>query len=165
MTKAEIVAKISEKLGIEKTEVQNVVEHFMEGIKDSLEKGDNVYLRGFGSFIVKTRAEKTGRNISKNTTITIPAHNIPAFKPAKVFVQSVKTALEKTPPELGADIAERGLVLTGGGALLKGLDRLLAEETGLPVMIAEDPLTCVARGTGRALDLIGRLNSIFAPNP
>ncbi|ATA86330.1 HU family DNA-binding protein [Capnocytophaga gingivalis] len=94
MTKAEIVAKISEKLGIEKTEVQNVVEHFMEGIKDSLEKGDNVYLRGFGSFIVKTRAEKTGRNISKNTTITIPAHNIPAFKPAKVFVQSVKTKVK-----------------------------------------------------------------------
>ena len=86
MTKAEIVAKISEKLGIEKTEVQNVVEHFMEG--------DNVYLRGFGSFIVKTRAEKTGRNISKNTTITIPAHNIPAFKPAKVFVQSVKTKVK-----------------------------------------------------------------------
>ena len=67
MTKAEIVAKISEKLGIEKTEVQNVVEHFMEGIKDSLEKGDNVYLRGFGSFIVKTRAEKTGRNIFFNS--------------------------------------------------------------------------------------------------
>ncbi|EGD33512.1 MULTISPECIES: HU family DNA-binding protein [unclassified Capnocytophaga] len=94
MTKAEIVAKISEKLGIEKTEVQNTVEHFMEEIKASLEKGDNVYLRGFGSFIVKARAEKTGRNISKNTTITIPAHNIPAFKPAKVFVQAVKTKVK-----------------------------------------------------------------------
>ena len=68
MTKAEIVAKISEKLGVDKTEVQNIVEHFMEGIKDSLESGDNVYLRGFGSFIIKARAEKTGRNISKNTT-------------------------------------------------------------------------------------------------
>ena len=62
----------------------------MDEIKGSLEKGDNVYLRGFGSFIIKTRAEKTGRNISKNTTITIPAHNIPSFKPAKVFVQGVK---------------------------------------------------------------------------
>ncbi|EJU34541.1 MULTISPECIES: HU family DNA-binding protein [Capnocytophaga] len=94
MTKAEIVAKISEKLGVEKTEVQNIVEHFMDGIKESLESGDNVYLRGFGSFIIKARAEKTGRNISKNTTITIPAHNIPAFKPAKVFVQSIKTKVK-----------------------------------------------------------------------
>ena len=66
----------------------------MDGIKESLESGDNVYLRGFGSFIIKTRAEKTGRNISKNTTITIPAHNIPAFKPAKVFVQSIKTKVK-----------------------------------------------------------------------
>ena len=73
--------------------------------------------------------------------------------------------MEQTPPELGADIAERGLVLTGGGALLKGFDRLLAEETGLPVTIADDPLTCVARGSGMALDLIGKLNSIFINNP
>ena len=94
MTKAEIVAKISEKLGVEKTEVQNIVEHFMDGIKESLESGDNVYLRGFGSFIIKTRAEKTGRNISKNTTIKIPAHNIPAFKPAKVFVEGVKAKVK-----------------------------------------------------------------------
>jgi DNA-binding protein HU len=90
MTKAEIVAKISDKLGIDKADVQAIVENFMDEIKGSLEKGDNVYLRGFGSFIIKTRAEKTGRNISKNTTITIPAHNIPSFKPAKVFVQGVK---------------------------------------------------------------------------
>ncbi|WP_430906016.1 HU family DNA-binding protein [Maribacter sp. 2-571] len=91
MTKAEIVAKISEKLGMEKGEVQATVETFMEEVKSSLENGDNVYLRGFGSFIIKTRAEKTGRNISKNTTIKIAAHNIPAFKPAKVFVESVKS--------------------------------------------------------------------------
>lgn len=91
MTKADIVAKISEKLGLEKGDVQATVESFMEEVKSSLEGGDNVYLRGFGSFIVKTRAEKTGRNISKNTTIKIPAHNIPAFKPAKVFVEGVKT--------------------------------------------------------------------------
>ena len=94
MTKAEIVAKISDKLGIEKDSVQATVETFMTEVKDSLESGDNVYLRGFGSFIVKTRAEKTGRNISKNTTIKIPAHNIPAFKPAKVFVQAVKANIE-----------------------------------------------------------------------
>jgi DNA-binding protein HU-beta len=90
MTKAEIVANISEKSGIEKADVLRVVEDFMVEVKDSLNQGNNVYLRGFGSFIVKERAEKTGRNISKNTTIKIPAHNIPAFKPAKVFVDSVK---------------------------------------------------------------------------
>jgi|TARA_R110000787_G_scaffold15134_2_gene46781 DNA-binding protein HU-beta len=91
MTKADIVAKISDKLGMEKGDVQATVETFMNEVKNSLEGGDNVYLRGFGSFIVKKRAEKTGRNISKNTTIKIPAHNIPAFKPAKVFVEGVKT--------------------------------------------------------------------------
>jgi len=90
MTKAEIVASISEKSGIEKADVLRVVEDLMTEVKDSLNNGNNVYLRGFGSFIVKERAEKTGRNISKNTTIKIPAHNIPAFKPAKVFVESVK---------------------------------------------------------------------------
>ncbi|MGD8956304.1 MAG: rod shape-determining protein, partial [Chromatiaceae bacterium] len=70
------------------------------------------------------------------------------------IVDAVKKALEQTPPELGADVAERGIVLTGGGALLKDLDRLIEEETGLPVIIAEDPLTCVARGGGRALELM-----------
>lgn len=94
MTKADIVSKISDKLGIEKGDVQAIVESFMEEVKASLEGGDNVYLRGFGSFIIKTRAEKTGRNISKNTTIKIPAHNVPAFKPAKVFVDGVKTGVE-----------------------------------------------------------------------
>ncbi|MEL0272047.1 MAG: HU family DNA-binding protein [Flavobacteriaceae bacterium] len=94
MTKADIVSKISDKLGIEKGDVQATVESFMEEVKASLEGGDNVYLRGFGSFIIKTRAEKTGRNISKNTTIKIPAHNVPAFKPAKVFVDGVKTGVE-----------------------------------------------------------------------
>lgn len=90
MTKAEIVANISEKSGIEKADVLRVVEDLMKEVKGALENNDNVYLRGFGSFIVKTRAEKTGRNISKNTTIKIPAHNIPAFKPAKIFVEGVK---------------------------------------------------------------------------
>ena len=90
MTKAEIVAEISEKTGIEKVAVQATVEAFMNSVKDALESGDNVYLRGFGSFIVKKRAQKTGRNISKNTTIIIPEHHIPAFKPAKTFVEKVK---------------------------------------------------------------------------
>ena len=94
MTKAEIVSNISDKLGIEKGDVQATIETFMEEVKNSLEGGDNVYLRGFGSFIIKKRAEKTGRNISKNTTIKIPAHNIPAFKPAKVFVEGVKSNVQ-----------------------------------------------------------------------
>lgn len=90
MTKAEIVAEIANKTGIEKVAVQATVEAFMETIKNSMINGENVYLRGFGSFTIKERAEKTGRNISKNTTIIIPAHNIPAFKPAKSFVNDVK---------------------------------------------------------------------------
>jgi len=90
MTKAEIVAEIATKTGIEKLAVQATVETFMEVLKGSMSKGENVYLRGFGSFIIKKRAQKTGRNISKNTTIIIPAHNIPAFKPAKVFSNQVK---------------------------------------------------------------------------
>ena len=94
MTKADIVAKIAEKTGLEKVDVQTTVEAFMKEVKESLEAGENVYLRGFGSFIIKERAKKTGRNISKNTTIIIPAHNIPSFKPAKVFVDGVKTKVE-----------------------------------------------------------------------
>ncbi len=90
MTKAELVAEISDETGVERVMVLASVEAFMEKVKDSLSKGENVYLRGFGSFIVKKRAEKTGRNISKNTTIIIPAHNIPAFKPSKTFVNKVK---------------------------------------------------------------------------
>ena len=90
MTKAEIVAEIANKTGIEKVAVQATVEAFMETLKNSMINGQNVYLRGFGSFIIKRRAEKTGRNISKNTTIIIPSHNIPAFKPAKSFVNKVK---------------------------------------------------------------------------
>lgn len=91
MTKADIVSKISEETGVEKQAVLVTVEAFMNSVKNSLSEGNNVYLRGFGSFIVKERAEKTGRNISKNESIIIPAHNIPAFKPAKTFVEKVKT--------------------------------------------------------------------------
>jgi DNA-binding protein HU-beta len=89
MTKADIVSEISKSTGIDKSTVLASVESFMSVIKDTLSKGDNVYLRGFGSFVVKTRAQKTARNISKNTTIIIPEHSIPSFKPAKVFLNSV----------------------------------------------------------------------------
>ena len=94
MTKADVIAQISEKTGVDKGDVQQTLESFFTVVKDSLSEGENLYVRGFGSFIIKTRAEKTGRNISKNTTIKIPAHNIPAFKPAKVFVEGVKTNTE-----------------------------------------------------------------------
>ena len=90
MTKAEIVNEISNKTGFDKSAVQTVVEAFMSTVKGSLAKNENVYLRSFGSFIVKDRAEKTARNISKKTTIVIPAHKIPAFKPCKTFVSQVK---------------------------------------------------------------------------
>ena len=90
MTKADLVADISEKTGIEKIAVQATIESFMKSIIDTMENGENVYLRGFGTFVVKKRAEKTGRNISKNTAVIIPAHNIPAFKPSKTFAKSVK---------------------------------------------------------------------------
>ncbi len=89
MTKADIVKEISSRTGIEKSVVLATVESFMDCVKDSLGREENVYLRGFGSFILKKRATKTARNISKNTTIIIPEHNIPAFKPAKTFAQSI----------------------------------------------------------------------------
>ncbi|MGN0210133.1 MAG: HU family DNA-binding protein [Muribaculaceae bacterium] len=90
MTKADIVNEISKSTGIEKALVLETVEKFMQVVKDSLAEGENVYLRGFGSFIIKTRSEKTARNISKNTTLIIPEHKIPAFKPAKVFMEEVR---------------------------------------------------------------------------
>ncbi len=94
MTKAEIVAEIANKTNLEKIAVQQTIEAFMESVKNSLAKGESVYLRGFGSFTTKKRAEKTGRNISKNTTIIIPAHFIPSFKPAKTFVFDVKNKVQ-----------------------------------------------------------------------
>ena len=90
MTKADIVNEITKKTGTDKQTVLNTIEAFMEVVKESLSEEENVYLRGFGSFIVKKRAQKTARNISKNTTIIIPEHNIPAFNPAKTFTLSVK---------------------------------------------------------------------------
>ena len=90
MTKAEIVAQIAEKTGVEKASAQVVVEAFMDIVKKSVAEGEPVYLRGFGSFIRKERKEKVGRNIKLDQSIVIPAHNIPAFKPSKTFVNEVK---------------------------------------------------------------------------
>lgn len=89
MTKAEIVNEIARTTGVDKASVLAIVEKFMEVVKDSLANDENVYLRGFGGFVVKRRAEKTARNISKNTTIIIPAHNIPLFKPANSFKERI----------------------------------------------------------------------------
>ncbi|MGN1236909.1 MAG: HU family DNA-binding protein [Bacteroidaceae bacterium] len=89
MTKADIVADITKKTGIDKVTALTVVEAFMESVKENMISGENVYLRGFGSFILKKRAAKTARNISKNTTLLVPEHNIPAFKPAKTFSSAV----------------------------------------------------------------------------
>lgn len=90
MTKADIVARIAQRTGVEKAVAMTVVEAFMETVKDSVVAGNEVFLRGFGSFIIKKRAKKVARNISKNTTIVIPAHSVPAFKPAKTFLEAVK---------------------------------------------------------------------------
>ena len=90
MTKAEIVSDIASKTGVDKREVLMVVESLMDTIKTTMTNGEEVFLRGFGSYIIKRRAEKTARNISKNTTMIVPAHNIPAFKPAKEFLEKVK---------------------------------------------------------------------------
>ena len=90
MTKAEIATEIAKTTGIDKASVVNVVEQLMTVVKDTLAHGENVYMRGFGSFTVKKRATKTARNISKNTTLIVPEHNIPAFKPAKTFMEEVE---------------------------------------------------------------------------
>ena len=103
MTKADIINDIAEKTGIEKVAVQATVEAFMKSVRNTMVNGENVYLRGFGSFIVKKRAEKTGRNISKNTTIIIPAHYIPAFKPAKSFAEKVKQNVTTAPTTTGSE--------------------------------------------------------------
>ena len=107
----------------------------------------------------------TGRNLAEGLPrkLSVSSNEIleAIAEPLHTIVGAVKTALEQTPPELGSDIAENGMVLTGGGALLKNLDRLLQEETGIPVIIAEDPLTCVARGCGRTLDQLDYFKNTF----
>ncbi|MDB9990457.1 integration host factor subunit beta [Flavobacteriales bacterium] len=95
MTKADLISEITEQTGVEKIAVQATVESLMTTIIDVMESGENVYLRGFGSFVIKKRAEKTGRDISKNTTIIIPEHFVPTFKPAKTFVEGVKNKIKK----------------------------------------------------------------------
>lgn len=92
MTKAEVISEIADKTGIDKTDVSNTVEAFFSVIKDSMAEGENVYVRGFGSFINKKRAKKVARNISKNTAIIIDEHYVPAFKPSKMFVDKIKTS-------------------------------------------------------------------------
>lgn len=89
MTKNDLIIQISKDTGIDKSTALTIIESFMENVKNALSKGNNVYLRGFGSFIIKERAQKTARNISQNTTIVIPAHNIPVFKPSKEFMKNV----------------------------------------------------------------------------
>ncbi|MBX9853575.1 MAG: integration host factor subunit beta [Cytophagaceae bacterium] len=92
MTKAEVIAQIAEKTGIDKSDVSTTVEAFFNVIKSSMAEGENIYVRGFGSFINKKRARKVARNISKNTAIIIDEHYIPSFKPAKVFIEKIKTS-------------------------------------------------------------------------
>jgi rod shape-determining protein MreB and related proteins len=119
---------------------------------------------GFPGSEVK-EMEVKGRNLAEGIprSFTVSSNEIleALTDPLNSIVSAVKSALERTPPELGADIAERGMVLTGGGALLRDVDRLLMEETGLPVIVADDPLTCVVRGCGRALENMDKLATIF----
>lgn len=144
----------------------------------------NYVRRNYGSLIGETTAERIkheigtafpgadkrdmevrGRNIAEGVprSFTLSSNEIleALQEPLSGIIGSIRTALEQTPPELSADIAERGMVLTGGGALLRNLDRLLAEETGLPVIVAEDPLTCVARGGGRAIEIMDEMGGDF----
>ncbi len=102
MTKAEVIVEIAQKTGMNKAEVASSLEAFFSVVKNSLAKGENVYVRGFGSFVVKHRKEKVGRIISQNKSIVIPAHNVPSFKPAKVFVEKVKSA-DIDPDSLGQE--------------------------------------------------------------
>ena len=90
MTKAEVVKSIADTTGLDRQEVLQVVEAFMDTVKNAMSQGDNVDLRGFGSFVVKERAEKTARNISKQTTIIVPARKVPTFKPSKAFTAMIK---------------------------------------------------------------------------
>lgn len=144
----------------------------------------NYVRRNYGSLIGETTAERIkqdigtafpgnevldievrGRNIAEGVprTFTLNSNEIleALQEPLSGIIGAVRAALEQTPPELAADIAERGMVLTGGSALLRHLDRLIAEETGLPVVVAEDPLTCVARGGGRAIEIVDQLGGDF----
>ena len=104
MRKADLVAAISEKTGVPKVDVLVTLEQFFKEVKDSLGTGENVYIRGFGSFVIKKRAKKIGRHIKKNVPIEIPEHYIPAFKPAKVFIEQVKGNVNSLPQDDGEDV-------------------------------------------------------------
>lgn len=95
MTKKDIAIEVANRTDINKTDTQKIIESFMDAVKYSLIDGENVYLRNFGTFQIKHRAETTGRNISENTTVIVPAHNIPAFKPSKSFAEEVKNNLRE----------------------------------------------------------------------
>lgn len=99
MRKADLVAAISEKTGVPKVDVLVTLETFFKEVKSSLAEGENVYIRGFGSFVIKRRAKKIGRHIKKNVAIEIPEHFIPSFKPAKVFVEQVKANVDSLPKD------------------------------------------------------------------
>ena len=114
--------------------------HYLEQVRELSVKGRNL-------------SEGVPRSFTLNSNEILEALQ----EPLQAIVSAVKQALEQTPPELGADVAERGIVLTGGGALLRDIDKLLTEETGLPVVVADDPLTCVARGGGRILELMDEM--------
>lgn len=101
MRKADLVAAISEKTGVPKVDVLVALEEFFKEVKGSLSNGENVYVRGFGSFVIKRRAKKIGRHIKKNEAIEIPEHFIPSFKPAKVFVEQVKSQVFSMPKDSG----------------------------------------------------------------
>lgn len=103
MRKADLVAAISEKTGVPKVDVLVTLETFFSEVKSALSSGENVYVRGFGSFVIKKRAKKIGRHIKKNIAIEIPEHYIPAFKPAKVFVEQVKSSVTSLPKDEGDD--------------------------------------------------------------
>jgi len=104
MRKADLVAAISEKTGVPKVDVLVSLESFFKEVKNSLAEGENVYVRGFGSFVIKKRAKKIGRHIKKNVAIEIPEHYIPSFKPAKIFVEQVKTNVSSLPDDDGGDV-------------------------------------------------------------
>jgi len=99
MRKADLVSSISEKTGVPKVDVLVALEMFFKEVKESLGQGENVYVRGFGSFVIKKRAKKIGRHIKKNEAIEIPEHYIPAFKPAKIFVEQVKQSVKALPSD------------------------------------------------------------------
>jgi rod shape-determining protein MreB len=142
---------------VKKTRNLAIGENTAEDIKIKI--GSAYPLEREATMEVKGRDQVAG--LPKTLTITSQEIREALLEPISTIVDSVRVALERCPPELSADLVDRGLVLAGGGALLRDLDRLISEETGLPVLIAEDPLTCVARGCGMALEQLHSVSGIF----